>query len=146
MHAKLYFGVSLTLTSTLRLGAAKDWPASAALESQCLWTGPLQFETAKTGPVCCDSQTCGSRPLLSLYQVPSSKSKSEVFELKAREEYCQGDTRGRMFPQRQNTRTERHCGFCVGNEAVQLGAEEEGDQVRLGHAAKSVLFVENLSS
>lgn len=51
-----------------------------------------------------------------------------------------------MFPQRQNTGTERHCGFCVGNEAVQLGAEEEGDQVRLGHAAKSVLFVENLSS
>lgn len=69
-----------------------------------------------------------------------------MFGLKARGEYCQGDARGRMFPQRQNTRTERHYGFCVGNEAVQLGAEEEGDQVRLGHAAKSVFFVEDLSS
>lgn len=69
---------------------------------------------------------------------PSSKSKSEVFGLKTRGEYCQGDARGRMFPQRQNTRTERHCGFCVGNEAVQLGAEEEEDQVfNLGHLVTS---------
>lgn len=60
------------------------------------------------------------------------------------------DARGRMFLWRQNTRKgEGHCELCVENKADHFDAKE-GDQashvVRLGHADKSALSVEDLSS
>lgn len=55
-----------------------------------------------------------------------------------------------MFLWRQNTRKgEGHCELCVENKADHFDAKE-GDQashvVRLGHADKSALSVEDLSS